>query len=328
MNCLVTGASGFVGANLVEAIVQRGWRARAMHRSTSSLKALDGLTYESAIGDVNAPETLAVAMNQQHIDVVFHVAAVAEYWRVGTEQLYRVNVEGTRNVLQAAFDAGVRRVVFTSSVAALGQPPLNGALDERAQFNLRPEQFYYGHSKHLAEQVAQEFIAKGLDIVIVNPAVILGPRDVYQISGSLITEAARRGLPFYPAGGICVIDVADVCAAHLAAAERGKSGARYILGGENLSYQALFKTIAEVVGKPEPRLRLSRPVLRAAAQAVDVLRNTFKLSLPLNGDQLRFSAETFWFFTDKMHTELGISPRSAHHMVTRAYDWYHANGYL
>ena len=326
MNCLVTGASGFVGANLVEAITQHGWRARAMHRSTSSLKALEGLAYDSAIGDVNDPESLTTALHG--IDIVFHVAAVAEYWRVGSDQLYQVNVEGARNVFEAALQAGVKRVVFTSSVAALGQPPLGGALDESAQFNLQPAQFYYGHSKHLAEQVAQEFITRGLEIVIVNPAVILGPRDLHQISGSLVTEVARRGTPFYPCGGVCVIDVADVCAAHIAAAERGKAGERYILGGENLSYEALFKTIAEVVGKPAPRVRLGRPALHGAARIVDGLRNTFKLSLPVNGDQMRFAAETFWFYTDKMRAELDIKPRPAYHMITRTYDWYRANGYL
>ena len=326
MNCLVTGASGFVGANLVEAIGQKGWRARAMHRNSSSLKALEGLRYESAIGDVNAPETLAEAMHD--IDFVFHVAAVAEYWRVGKDKLYHVNVEGTRNVLQAALDGRVKRVVFTSSAAALGQPAFGSALDESAQFNLRPEQFYYGHSKHRAEQVVREFADKGLDVVILNPAIILGPRDVHQISGSLVTLAAKHGLPFYPSGGICVIDVADVCAAHLAAAEVGVPSERYILGAENLSYAELFTMITQVVGKPVPRLRIDGPLLRAGAIVVDGLRDLFKLPLPVNGDQLRFSAETLWFYTDKMRNDLGIKPRSAYHMITRTYDWYRANGVL
>lgn len=326
MRCLITGASGFVGANLVEAVGQQGWQARAMHRKTSSLKALDGLRYESAIGDVNEPESLAAAMDG--VDVVFHVAAIAEYWRVGHAELYRVNVEGTRKVLQAAQAARVKRVVFTSSVAALGQPQFGQALDEGAQFNLRPEQFYYGHSKHVAEQVVQEFVQAGLDVVVVNPAVILGPRDVHQISGSLITQVAKLGVPFYTKGGICVIDVADVCAAHIAAAERGRTGQRYILGGENLSYQALFGLIAEVVGKRKPRLAMPSTLLRGISRPVDALRNRFGLNLPLNGDQMRFATETFWFYSDKMRKELGINPRPAYHMIARTYDWYRANGYV
>ena len=243
MLALVTGATGFIGANLVEALGQRGWRVRALHRAASSLKALAGLAYESAIGDVTEPASLAPAMRD--VDVVFHVAAVADYWRSDPSRLMQVNVEGTRNVLRAAREAGVRRVVFTSSCAALGQPPFGQAIDERAQFNLRPDDFPYGYSKYLAEQVCQEFVRAGLDVVIVNPAVVFGPRDVNLVSSSLVIAAARRGLPFALPGGVSAIDVADVCAGHIAAAERGQTGERYILTAENLTYAQLFALLAE-----------------------------------------------------------------------------------
>jgi dihydroflavonol-4-reductase len=326
MKALVTGATGFIGANLVEALAHHGWQARALRRESSSLKALDGLTYESAIGDINDPASLAAAMDG--IDIVFHVAASADYWRNSADKMMRVNVDGTRNVLQTARDVSVQRVVFTSSCAALGKPPFGQTIDESAQFNLGTNQFPYGYSKRLAEQVCQEFVHAGLDVVIVNPAVVLGPRDVNMISGSLIIEAARRSLPAVPPGGVSVIDVADTCAAHIAAAERGRTGERYILTAENLWYSELFATIAKVVGKPAPSLRLPGGVFRAAGSAVDFARETLHLNLPLNGEQVRFSADTFWFDAGKARRELGLTTRPIEETVRRTYEWYKANDYL
>ena len=326
MLALVTGATGFIGANLVEALAQRGWQVRALHRASSSLKALAGLAYEPAIGDVTEPASLAAAM--RGVDVVFHVAAVADYWRSDPSRLMRVNVDGTRNVLRAAHEAGVRRVVFTSSCAALGQPPFGRALDERAQFNLRPQAFPYGYSKHLAEQVCLDFARAGLDVVIVNPAVVFGPRDVNMVSSSLVVEAARRGLPFALPGGVSAIDVADACAGHIAAAERGRTGERYILTAENLSYQQLFTMLAEVVGRPCPRLILPRWVFWVAAPAVGFARGRLGLRLPVSQEQVRFAAETFWFDAGKARCELGLTPRPVREAIQRTYDWYVANGYL
>ena len=326
MLALVTGATGFIGANLVEALAQRGWQVRALHRASSSLKALAGLAYEPAIGDVTEPASLAAAM--RGVDVVFHVAAVADYWRSDPSRLMRVNVDGTRNVLRAAHEAGVRRVVFTSSCAALGQPAFGQALDERAQFNLRAEAFPYGYSKHLAEQVCQEFVSAGLDVVIVNPAVVFGPRDVNMVSSSLVVEAARRGLPFAPPGGVSAIDVADVCAGHIAAAERGRTGERYILTAENLTYAQLFALLAEVVGRPCPRLILPRWVFRLAAPMVGFARDRLGVRLPVSSEQVRFAAETFWFDASKARCELGLTPRPVREAIQRTYDWYVAHGYL
>jgi dihydroflavonol-4-reductase len=326
MIALVTGATGFIGANLIEALNRHGWQARALRRQSSSLKALDGLTYESVIGDVIDRASLDGAMKD--IDIVFHVAASADYWRSSVDKMLCINVSGTRNVLEAAHAAGVRRVVLTSSCASLGQPPFGKMLDERAQFNLRPEEFPYGFSKHLAEQVAIEFVRRGLDVVIVNPAVVMGPRDVNLISSSLIVEAARRSIPIIPPGGVSVIDVADVCEAHIAAAERGHAGERYILTAENLWHEQLLGVIADAVGKRRPTLRVSKRMLRATSQVINFMRNTLRLRLPLSSEQMRFSADTFWFDPDKARRELGLTTRSFTETVRRTYEWYKANGYL
>lgn len=289
------------------------------------MRALEGLCYESAMGDVLDYRALLDAM--RGVDIVFHAAAVAEYWRSGVASLYKINVDGTRNVLQAALEAGVRRVVYTSSVASLGIPAFGTTRDENDLFNLKPEQFHYGYSKVLAEQAVQEYIQRGLDVVIVNPAVVIGPRDVNVISGSIIVEIARRDMPVYPPGGVCVIDVADVCAAHLAAAEVGRPGERYILGGENLWHKELAAITARVVGRSAPRIALSRPVTRMLAKVVDAVRKV-GVRLPVNGDQLRFSAETLWFNSDKARRELGLTTRSYAEMAQRAYDWYREKRYL
>ncbi len=327
MIALVTGATGFVGANLVEALNIKGWMARALRRQTSSLTALQGLTYESAMGDINDPAALGQAM--RNVDIVFHVAAAADYWRSSTEKMMRVNVDGTRNVLQAALDAQVKRVVFTSSCAALGKPAFGTARDESAQFNMQPREFPYGYSKVLAEQVCAEFVQRGLDVVIVNPAVVMGPRDVNLISSSMLVEAAKRGgIPILPPGGVSVVDVADVCAAHIAAAERGRTGERYIVTSENLWYEQLFNIIAKAVDGKAPWLRVPAGVLRLGADVVDFLRETLKLQLPVNGEQTRFSAETFWFDASKARRELGLDPKPFTQTARRTYEWYKANGYL
>jgi dihydroflavonol-4-reductase len=325
MRTLITGATGCVGANLVEAVTEHGWNAVALRRASSSLKALEGLRYESAMGDVTDYESVLAAMHD--VEIVFHVAAISEYWRSGVDRLYHVNVEGTRNVLRAAQVAGVRRVVFTSSVAALGIPDFGQTHNETGEFNLKPEQFHYGYSKVLAEQAVQEYVAKGLDVVVVNPGVVFGPRDVNMIGGSIIVEMKRLGMPVYPPGGVCVIDVADVCAGQIAAAELGRVGERYILGGENLWHRNLGEITAQVIGRSPPRIGLSRAMTRTLATVVDGLRK-LGMRLPANGDQLRFSAETLWFDSTKAHSELGLTTRPYTESAQRTYDWYRMNGYL
>lgn len=322
---LITGATGCVGANLVEVVTQHGWRARALRRSTSSLRALDGLSYESVTGDVTEYDTLVAAM--RGVEFVFHAAAVADYWRSKQDRLYRVNVDGARNVLKAAAACGVQRVVFTSSVAALGVPPFGQPANEASVYNLPPDRFHYGYSKVLAEHAVQQYVADGLDAVIVNPAVVIGPRDVNLIGGGLLVEEKRIGIPVYPPGGLCVIDVADVCAAQIAAAERGRRGERYILGGENLWYRDLIAQTAQIVGRRPAHIAMSRGMTHAIAWVIDAMRR-LGISTPANGDQMRFSAETMWFDSRKARAELGLVARPYRQAAQRAYDWLLTHGYV
>lgn len=325
MLALVTGASGFVGANLVEALTRRGWRVRAMRRKSSSLKALQGLTYEDALGDVTEPEALQHAA--RGVDAIFHVAAIATYWRSNTQQLYRVNVEGTRNVLLAARDNQVKRTVVTSSSATMGRAPFGQTVDERAQYNLKPADYHYGYSKVLAEQVVAEFVRKGLDVVTVNPAVIMGPRDVNLIGGSLVTALAKHDIPFAPPGGVGMIDVSDVCDSHIAAFECGAIGERYLLNGENLWHSDVLEVCKRVVGRRSRTRTLPRAIVKTAAYPVDWLK-ALGAPLPISGEQMRLACDTFWFDAAKARAQLGLRTRPFEDTVRRTFDWYRGNGYL
>jgi dihydroflavonol-4-reductase len=328
MRALVTGGTGFVGANLVAGLAERGITPRVLRRAASSEKALVGLVYETVTGDVlDEPETLARAM--EGCDWVFHVAAVSDYWRQSSARLYRVNVEGTRRVAAAARLAGVRRLVFTSSLAAMGVPQERGRLlDERDRCNLPPARFPYADSKCQAEDVIMEAVAAGLQAVIVNPSVVLGPRDVNEISGAIILEAARGLLRFTVPGGMNFIDVADVVAGHIAAAERGRVGERYILGNHNLAYDEAIAIICDVVGRPPPRLHIPAWVLPPAAVGVRVARRVLGNIVPMDENQVRMLSAVVYADNGKARRELNLPQTPFRTTVQRTYNWYNGHGYL
>ncbi|MCL4871551.1 MAG: NAD-dependent epimerase/dehydratase family protein [Anaerolineae bacterium] len=327
MKAFITGGTGFVGANLVEGLAEQGIQARILRRESSSLKALDGLTYESAIGDIlDPPEKLAELM--AGCDWVFHVAAVADYWRQGEAWLYKVNVEGTKNMIAAAALARPARFIFTSSLAAMGLPRPGQLLDEFSTFNLKPRQFPYGHSKHLAEIELFRAVDAGLPGIIVNPTVILGPRDVNQISGSFIIEAAKGTLKFTTPGGANFVAVKDVVVGHIAAARQGQIGQRYILGGENRSFRDVAELACQLVGRPKPWLHLPRWLLPLVAGGVAAARLLLGNRIPLDANQVRLSGVNIYADTGKAQREMGLTPIPFVDTVQTAYDWYNSHGYL
>jgi len=324
MKALVTGATGCVGANVVAALLERGYVVRGMHRRTSRLDALEGLEVERVEGDLFDPSSLMRAM--EGCDWVFHAAAVSDYWRTPPEVIYRVNVEGTRNVVEAALRAGVRRLVYTSSVGALGVPVDGRLLDESAIFNLPPHRFPYGHSKHLAEGVVREALARGLDAVIVNPAAVMGPRDVHWIGGSLLWEVRRGTAWFAPPGGTCWAAATDVGRGHVLAAERGRSGERYILGGENLTHREALEVVAEIVGGRSPWLTLPRFLMGPVERVTAVLCR--RTRLPFSPEQVWLSAREIYCDSSKAVQELGYSQTPFRVAVELAYRWYRERGWL
>jgi len=323
---LVTGATGFVGANLTAALTEAGWQVRVLHRPSSQLAALDGLTYESALGDVLDQASVQRAM--EGCQVVFHAAGVADYWRSSRERMFQVNVEGTRHVMAAALAAGIPRVVHTSSAAALGIPPAGRPATESQTWNVPPDRFPYGYSKHLAELVVQDYVAQGLSAVIVNPTVILGPRDVNLGSVSLLVGVYKRQLPFVLPGGVNAIGVADVAAGHLLAAARGQSGDRYLLGGQNLSVPDFARLIGDVIGVPAPTLVLPRASVTPLAALVGLANRVSPWPLPVTADLIRLGAEPFYFDPSKAIRELGLPQTPLRQVIQEAFDWLRAQGYL
>jgi dihydroflavonol-4-reductase len=256
---------------------------------------------------------------------VFHVATVAAYWRQRPEQVIRAAVEGTRNIVHACRQAGVERLIVTSSMAALGVPVGNKLLTEAHTFNLPPRRFPYGYAKRQAELEAFRDAGESLEVVVVNPSIVIGAGDVHQISGSLVIQAARGRTFLYTGGGTNIVHIDDVADGHLAAAERGRSGERYILGGENLTHLQLFTLLAEVVGSRPPWLRLPDWAIEPAAKALDLARQV--VSLPLDGNQLRLSRHRLFCDTSKARHELGLTrTRTARQAIVEALAWYRAHG--
>jgi len=323
---LVTGGTGFVGSQIVAALVRRGETVRVLHRASSNLIMVDGLPVEHFLGDVLEPDAVARAV--AGCDLVFHVAAVASYWRSQREQVYRVNVEGTRIVMEACRAAGVPRVVHTSSVAAIGIPRDGRPADENATFDAFSATFAYADSKHRAEAVVLQAVARGLPAVIVNPGAVYGAGDHNLISGSMVLELARRSVPLVPDGGLCVVDVDAVVQGHLAAAKRGRIGERYILGGENLTLLEIATEICAVVGRRAPRVTVPAWTLPPAALAVDAF-NRLGLGPPVvSGEQIRMAGLRVFYDTTKAVRELDYPLLPFRGAVEKTYRWYQENGYL
>ncbi|HEX7323514.1 MAG TPA: NAD-dependent epimerase/dehydratase family protein [Mycobacterium sp.] len=328
VRALVTGGTGLVGSNLVAGLIDHGVDVRVLCQPAVSTSALDGLDCQAHAGDVlDGVDALAAAMDG--CAWVFHVAAISDYWRYrGHDRLYRTNVEGTRNMLAAALRSGVQRFVLTSSIGALGVPAPGHQLTEADEFNLRPRRFPYGYSKHLAEGELRRAVAAGLPAVAVNPSVIIGPRDVNGINSAMFVEAAHGRLRIAPPGGTNFVSVADVVFGHIAAAERGRVGERYILAGENLSFRDAFGAVCEMVGRPQPKVVLPRWAIPVLASAVAAARAVVGPRLPIDAKQMRLSAVGIYADGGKARRELGVPLTPFRTAIGDAYDWYREHHYF
>jgi dihydroflavonol-4-reductase len=327
MRVFITGGTGFIGSNLVEALNAEGIVPLVLRRASSSLDLLDGLEFEPVIGDIlDPPKFLSEAMNG--CSWVFHVAALSDYRWQDSERIYQVNVEGTKNLLLAAKVAAVDRFMFTSSFGALGIPENGVVADESHTFNLSPERFPYGHSKHLAEVEVRHAVEDGLPAVILNPTAVIGPRGIDQTASSLFVEASKGRLRFYPPGGINVIAVQDVIAGHIAAAERGRIGENYILGGENVSFRELFYIGSEVAGKKRPIAEVPGWLLPFLASGFSALHKVFGDKMTLDANQIRLAGRKVYADNSKAIKELGLPQTPFRVALQLAYDWYKLHGYV
>lgn len=327
MNVLVTGSTGFVGAALCRALLQAGHCVRAFHRPTSTLKLLEDLPVQHALGDLTQPESLTPAMRD--IEVVFHCAAQLDARRQPSGRMYAVTVEGTRAVLRAARQAGVRRVLHTSSVAALGLPEDDAPtlLNENHTWNCRPHLWPYGYAKHLAEMEIQRAVAEGMDVVILNPSYIIGAGDIYRQSSSLLIQVAQQRLRLTTEGGLNVVSIEDVVAGHLAAMERGERGERYILGGHNLLHTVLLEKIALAAHVPPPTAMLSAGLLRLLSGPFSLLESF--LNLPISAGLLHQAGLHFYYATRKAQVALRLAPpRPIEEAIAQALAWFAERGAL
>lgn len=326
MRALITGGTGFIGANLVARCNALGISARVLRRPSSRPDALEGLRYESVTGDILDPEpSLTAAM--EGCDWVFHLAAVTQAGRAAGADLHRVNVEGTVRMLEAAERAGIRRFVYVSSLAALGVPTSGTLLSESSVFNLPPSVAPYGHSKHLAELAVERAAARGLAAVRVCPCGVLGPRDVNQVAGLYVVMAARGLLRIAPPGGMNYVHVDDVVSCLLAAAERGRVGARYIAGGFNQRHLELCRLVCEVVGRPPPRVA-PRWMPKVLAPLADAAQRVFGDRLPLDGASLRLLGYDLYVDARASTAELSLPRTELRPALESAYQWYIDRGVL
>jgi dihydroflavonol-4-reductase len=328
---LVTGSTGFIGARLCRVLLEQGFQVRAFHRSTSRLDLLEGLPVEHVIGDLTRQETLPEML--QGVNVLFHAAAMLS----ATEkagQMYTINVEGTRHLLKAALQAGVQRVIYTSSVAALGLPDKLASqttepslMNENHSWNGPGDLWPYGSSKYLAEMEVQKMVAQGLDAVIVNPSLVYGPGDLYKQTSSLVVQMFQRRVPILMEGGINVVHVQDVVLGHLAALERGRRGERYILGAENLPLADLIRLCAEVVGVTAPDQTIPAGLLRVLAGPIAIFQPFITAAVPLS--MLKLAGYHFYYDPHKALDHLGWSPSfTARQALMEAFEWFKQQGMI
>jgi dihydroflavonol-4-reductase len=285
------------------------------------------LEFENLVGDItDDPNRLAKEIEGH--GWVFHMAAVSDYWRKGVEQLYQANVEGTKNIAKACRLAGIDRLIFTSSIAAFGLPEKGQVIDESCSFNIRPEQLPYGHSKHLAELAVAKAIDKGLDAVILNPTITLGPRDVNMNTGSIIIEAARGLVRFNLPGSANFVGVEDVVRGHIAAAAYGQNGENYILAGENLTHKEVGRIVFGVLGRPPPRFDVPTWFLPLAAVGVEAARVFLGHRVPVDGNQVRLFGLKLYADGQKAKDAFGLTTSPLRIVVEDTYQWYKEHGFL
>lgn len=319
---LVTGATGFVGWHVAKKLLNRGFAVRALARDPARIRELDGV--EPFKGDLRDADSLARAV--AGCGVVFHIAADYRLWTREPEEMFRSNVDGTRNLLAAARNAGVDRVVYTSTVGCIGMPK-GGIGDEQTPVGIEEMNGPYKRSKFLAEQVALEF-AKELPVVIVNPTAPIGDHDFKPTpTGKIVVDFVRGAMPGFIDTGLNVVDVWDVAEGHIQALERGRLGERYILGSENLTLEQILGALAKIVGRPAPKFRIPYAVAYAFGAASTAWAGiTGKEPLaPLDG--VRMAKKKMWVSHDKAKRELGYEPGAASTALSRAVEWFRANGY-
>lgn len=326
---LVTGAAGFIGSNVVRELLAEGAHVRALIRPGENLRNLEGLVdVERVEGDVLAPDTLRKAV--KGCDTVFHLAAIYKLWSSDPRSIYEVNIRGSNNMLMTAREADVEKIVFTSSIGAVGIEPGELPATEETPFNWFEHKIDYVLTKYISEMNALDLARFGLPIVIVNPAVPFGPGDVAPTpSGKIVVDVVSGNFPGYIDAGICVVDVRDVARGHVLAARKGKVGEKYILGNQNITIQELAERIARAAGISMRLRKLPKAVMLGYGWAAEKIADRFTHKEPvLTYAMAQTTAQYCYFDNTKARTELGLSFRNLDETLRDAIAWFQEIGMI
>ncbi len=327
MTTLVTGASGFVGSAVVRLLLARGEKVRVLVRPASDRRNVAGLDVEVVEGDLRDAATLRAPC--RGCTSLYHVAADYRLWTRDPRELYASNVEGTRQLMRAALEAGIPRIVYTSSVATLGLHKDGSPANEDSPVSVNDMIGHYKRSKFLAERVVDDMVAReGLPAVIVNPSTPIGPHDVKPTpTGRMIRDAAAGRIPAFVDTGLNLVHVEDVARGHLLAHDVGAIGRRYILGGEDMALREILAAIARLVGRRPPNVRLPRTALypvAVVAQAWAWVTHGAEPQVTVDG--LKMSRKWMFFDSSRARRELGYTARPAQEAIADAVAWFRRHG--
>ena len=312
---------------MLRALLEKGAEVRCLVRKTSPRRNLEGLIAEVAEGDLRDADSLRQAV--QGCEVVYHCAADYRFYSPDPRELYDSNVEGTRNVMQAAFEQGVSRVVYTSSVGALGLDRDGSPADEATPVTIDDMVGHYKRSKFLAERVAEQWTAKGLPVVIVNPSAPVGDGDLKPTAtGKMILDFLNRKVPAFVDTGLNLVDVRDVAQGHLLAAEKGRVGEKYILGNKDMTLEEIFQTLSSIADLPAPRVRLPHWLPLTVAAVETGVSRVLKREPSVPLEAVRLSRYRMFFDPSKAVRELGLPQTPIEEPLRRAVEWYRDNGYV
>jgi dihydroflavonol-4-reductase len=327
MRVFVTGATGFLGSHVARVLAEQGADLRLLVRPSSNLRNLEGLKAETAIGDLRDSASLEKAM--AGCEVIFHVAADYRLWVRDPNEMYRSNVEGTRAIIEAARKNGARSVVYTSSVATVGFTGNGHPADEDSPVALADMIGHYKRSKFMAEQVALEAGGGAMRVVTVNPTTPIGEQDVKPTpTGRIVVDFLKRKFPAYVDTGLNLVDVRECARGHVAALEKGKSGERYILGGENLTLKQILDKLGAISGLPSPKVKLPYFVAYLAGAVDETVSGRMLGREPrATIETVRMGKKKMWASSSKAERELGWKTLPADGALRRAVEWFRANGY-
>jgi dihydroflavonol-4-reductase len=328
MKAFVTGATGFLGSHVARVLGEQGADLRLLVRSTSNLRNLEGIKAETATGDLRDSSSLEKGMSG--CDTVFHVAADYRLWVRDPAEMYRSNVDGTKAILYAARKHGVRRVVYTSSVATVGFTGNGHPADEDSPVSLADMIGPYKRSKFLAEQLAMEAGGSGMHVVVVNPTTPVGEQDVKPTpTGRIVVDFLKRRFPAYVETGLNLVDVRECALGHVVALEKGRPGERYILGGENLTLKQILDQLGEISGLPSPKVKLPYVFAFATGIVDEAITGRLLHREPrATVDSVRMGKKKMFASCAKAERELGWKIVPVEGALRRAVEWFQANGYV